>query len=193
MALGPLIIVSGPSGTGKTTVIGRLLRESRWPLHLSVSATTRPPRPGEVEGTHYYFWTRDRFLDELQKGGFLEWADVYGNYYGTLEREVTPRRERGEGVILDIDTKGWEQVKAKCPDAVSIFLRTSSLEEYERRLRKRGTEDGDVLARRLRAARHELARAPEYDYQLINDDLDAALAEARDLLGPLFERKSDAG
>jgi guanylate kinase len=193
MALGPLIIVSGPSGTGKSTIIERLLADRRWSLHLSVSATTRPPRPYERDGVHYHFWSKDRFQKELEADGFLEWAEVYGNYYGTLQQEVVPRRAAGMGVILDIDTKGREQVKARCPDAVSIFIRTSSMEEYERRLRTRGTEDAAALLRRLQAAQSELARAPEYDYQLINDDLNLALADARAILEPLFERDNHAG
>ena len=193
MPLGPLIILSGPSGTGKSTVIDRLLAEKRWPLHLSVSATTRARRPNEHDGVHYHFWTVERFLNEVGRGEFLEWAEVYGNYYGTLREEVAPRRQRGEGVILDIDTKGWEQVRQQCPDAVSVFLRTSSLEEYARRLTRRGTETDESMARRLKSAAAELARAPEYDHQVINDDLETAVASFKAIVGPLFERTTDAG
>ncbi len=185
---GPLIILSGPSGSGKSTVIRRLLAAGDLPLRLSVSATTRPPRPGERDGEHYWFWPRAQFEKERDAGGFLEWAEVYGNYYGTLRREVEPVRAQGRGVLLDIDTKGWEQVKRLCPEAVSIFLRTSSLETYEKRLRERGTESEEALQRRLAGARAELARAPEYDYQVINDDLDSAVAQLRTVVARLFER-----
>src|SRR5262245_47436068 len=113
---GPLLILSGPSGTGKSTVIDRLLNQGDLPLHLSVSATTRKPRRGEVDGVNYYYWTREQFEREIQAGAFLEYADVYGNYYGTLVREVGPYRERGDGVILDIDVQGAAQVRRKCPD-----------------------------------------------------------------------------
>src|SRR5437870_3309958 len=124
MAPGPLIIVSGPSGSGKSTLITRLLESKTWPLRLSVSVTTRKERPGEINGVHYCFWTAEEFLREREQAGFLEWAEVHGNYYGTPVREVTPYRERGIGVILDIDTQGCAQVRRLCPDAVSIFIRT---------------------------------------------------------------------
>lgn len=196
--MGPLIVVSGPSGSGKSTLITRLLDEARWPLRLSVSVTTRTPRPGEIDGKHYFFWSKDAFVAEIDAGGFLEWAEVFGNYYGTLEREVKPYREQGMGVLLEIDVKGWEQVRRRCPDAVSIFVRTSrsdsvELERLEQRLRGRRTESEASLKRRLEGARSELARSDAYHYQVINDDLDRAVAELRGLLNPLFERKSDAG
>ncbi len=193
MALGPLIILSGPAGTGKSTLIDRLLAAKTWPMRLSVSATTRPPRPGEIDGVHYHFWTRERFERERDQGGFLEWAEVHGNLYGTPAGEVAPHRALGYGVILDIDTQGWAQVKRLCPDAVSIFIRTSSPAEYERRLRRRGTETEEQIQRRLRAAAAELTRAAEYDHQVINDDLEAAVAALKAIVGPLFERNRDAG
>src|SRR5437764_14115769 len=135
--MGPLIILSGPAGSGKSTIIRRLLEEKTWPLRLSVSVTTRAPRPTEVEGVHYYFRTKEVFRAAAEAGEFLEWAEVFGNYYGTLRNEVQPYRLHGQGVLLDIDVKGWEQVRQKCPDAVSIFVRTSSMETYEKRLRDR--------------------------------------------------------
>lgn len=175
----PLFILSGPSGVGKSTLIDRLLRDKEWPLRLSVSVTTRHQRPQEMEGVHYHFWTREQFEDGLLKDAFLEWANVYGNYYGTLKSEVEPHRQEGVGVLLDIDTQGWEQVKRLCAEAVSIFIRTSSLETFARRLRERGTETEAAIQKRLEGAARELARAPEYDYQVINDDLETALRSLR--------------
>src|SRR5262249_39685120 len=115
---GPLIILSGPSGSGKSTMLARLLAEGRWPLRVAVSATTRAPRPGEADGVAYYFWTSERFEEQVRAGAFLEWAEVHGQYYGTLWREVTPYRDRGVGVILDIDTQGARRVRQLCPDQV---------------------------------------------------------------------------
>lgn len=199
MPSAPLLIVSGPSGSGKSTVIARLLADTKWPLHLSVSATTRPPRPGEIEGVHYYFWDRARFEEELRAGAFLEWAEVHGNYYGTLKREVEAYRAQGEGVILDIDVQGAAQVRVKCPDSVSVFLHAASLDRtlelrtLEERLRKRHTEDEASIQRRLAAAGRELACAGGYDYQVINDDVDSAVAELRAILQCQMERGKHVG
>jgi guanylate kinase len=190
---GPLIILSGPSGSGKSTIVRRLLEEKSWPLRLSVSVTTRTPRAGERDGVDYHFWSKDAFQAEVQAGGFLEWAEVFGNCYGTLRREVEPYRLGGTGVLLDIDINGFEQVRRQCPDAVSIFVRTSSMATYEQRLRERKTESEAALQRRLAGARLELTRAADYDYQVINDDLDTALADVRAILGPHFERENHAG
>jgi guanylate kinase len=191
--LGPLIVLSGPSGSGKSTVLKRLLVESDLPLHLSVSATTRGPRPGEVDGVHYHFWSRERFEEEKKAGAFLEWADVYGYCYGTLRGEVEPYRQRGCGVILDIDIQGAATIRRVCPDAVLIFLRTSSLETYEQRLRQRGTEDEETIQRRLAGGKRELAHAGEYDYQVVNDDLDAAVAGLCAITSRLFQWRDHAG
>jgi guanylate kinase len=191
--MGPLIILSGPAGSGKSTIIRRLLEEKTWPLRLSVSVTTRAPRRGEVEGVHYYFRSKEAFREALAADNFLEWAEVFGNYYGTLVSEVQPYRLLGQGVLLDIDVNGWEQVRKRCPDVVSIFVQTSSMETYEKRLRERKSETDASLRRRIEGAKLEIARAPEYDYRVINDDLATALAGLRDILGPLFERNNHAG
>jgi guanylate kinase len=175
-------------------VIRQLLEDPPGPLRLSVSATTRGPRSGEVEGVDYYFWSRDRFERELADGAFLEHAVVHGSdYYGTLTREVEPFLARGEGVLLDIDVQGAEQVRRLRPDHVSIFLKAPSMEEYERRLRARGSEDEATILRRLQTARAELARAAGYQYQITNDDLARAAAELRDLVAREFERTRNAG
>jgi len=193
MPRGPLIILSGPSGSGKSTVIQRLLADPPGPLRLSVSATTRPPRPDEREGVDYYFWTREKFERKLAAGEFLEHAVVHGvDYYGTLRAEVEPHLAAGRGVVLDIDVQGAEQVRRECPDHVSVFLLTP-IEELERRLRNRGTEDEATICRRLESARRELARAGEFHYQIINQDLDKATADLRAIVAGLFARARDAG
>jgi guanylate kinase len=192
-ARAPLLIVSGPSGVGKSTVLDRVLAAEGPRLRLSVSATTRKPRAHEVDGRHYHFWTREQFEREVAADEFLEHAEVFGNYYGTLRLEVQPYREQGIGVVLDIDVQGAAQVRSRCPDAVSIFLRAPSLEVYEQRLRKRGTEAEAAIQRRLEGARRELDRAGEYHYQVINDNLETAVAEVRALVQRLFERNSHAG
>jgi guanylate kinase len=183
---GPLFIVSGPSGSGKSTVLARLLQEPDLAgrLHLSVSATTRRPRPGELDGVHYHFWTPERFEKEMEAGAFLEWATVHGRSYGTLRSEVEPYRKRGMGVLLDIDVQGAAQVRQHHEDPVLIFLRTQSLQTYEERLRRRGTEDEAAIRQRVAAAERELACAKDYQYQIVNEDLDAAVAE----LGTIVRR-----
>jgi guanylate kinase len=183
---GPLVILSGPSGAGKSTVLRRLLGTDALHLHLSVSATTRAPRGQERHGVDYHFWTRQRFDAAVRAGALLEWAEVWGKCYGTLRSEVEPYRERGDGVVLDIDVQGAAQVRRKCPEAVTVFLRTSSLDEYERRLRMRHTEDEPSIQRRLAGARAELAHAGEYDHQVINDDLEAAVADLYAIVAAQF-------
>jgi guanylate kinase len=186
---GPLVILSGPSGSGKSTVIDRVLQTSPWPLHLSVSGTTRPARPGEQDGVHYHFWTAERFDREVQAGAFLEWAEVHGQRYGTLKSEVEPFLQQGKGVILDIDVQGARAVRRQIPEAKLVFLRTSAFETYERRLRQRASEDESKIQERLATARKELACAGEYDFQVINDDLNVAVEKFQAILRQLFERK----
>ena len=190
--MGPLIIVSGPSGSGKSTLIRRLLEEDTR-LRLSVSVTTRAPRINEQPGVHYHYWPVLDFITARDKGLFLEWAEVHGNYYGTLENEVTPYRQLGEGVILDIDVQGASEVRRRCPDAVSVFVRTGEFSTLEKRLRGRHTDTEAVIAVRMENAQAELARAGEYNFVVINDDLETALKQMRAIIEPLFGRSSHAG
>jgi guanylate kinase len=192
MTPGPLIVISGPSGSGKSTLVRRLLAQPPGPLRLSVSVTTRKPRKSEKDGVDYHYWDAERVKDEIARGGFLEWAEVFGNYYGTLVSEVEPFRMEGIGVLLEIDVCGWEQVKTKCADAVSIFIRTSSLDLLEDRLRRRKSETEENIQRRLAGARVELSRIGEYHHQVVNDDLDDAFRQITAIISPLFARSFDA-
>src|SRR5438093_795135 len=177
--LAPLFILSGPSGSGKSTVLKRVLADAGVPLRLSVSATTRAPRPGEQHGREYYFWTPEQFEAAVKAGNFLEWAKVHGNCYGTLRSEVDPWRRKGMGVALDIDVQGAAQLRPLFPEAVTIFVRTSSEDTYRKRLEARGTETFEAIQRRVQAARCELEQSGEYQYQVINDELETAVAELR--------------
>lgn len=188
MAMMPLIIVAGPSGSGKSTIVARMVKDSGLPLRLSVSATTRAPRPYERNGVHYWFWTREQFQQQVKAGAFLEWAEVNGEFYGTLRSEVDDYRRRGIGVLLDIDVQGAAQVRACYAECLSIFIRTSSDEDYERRLRQRGTENEEQIARRLATARRELQRIHEFDCVVVNDDLESAVGQVRDLIAKAFQK-----
>jgi guanylate kinase len=191
--MGPLIIVSGPSGVGKSTIIERLLADAPVPLRLSVSATTRSARPEERDGEDYHFWTRERFATEIAAGAFLEHAIVHGEHYGTLRSEVEPFRRAGTGVVLDIDVQGAQQVRRIFPDNISVFVRAATMEQYEQRLRQRGTEEESELRKRLSAAAAELALADTYSYQIVNDDPASATAELRRIVADRFARARDDG
>jgi guanylate kinase len=186
MKMGPLIIVSGPSGVGKSTLVARLLADGGLPLRRAVTVTTRPSRPGERDGVDYYFHSPEWFEKAILAGAFLECAEVHGQRYGTLRAEVDDARKRGIGVILVIDVQGAEQVRRQRADALSIFLTLPRWELYEERIRGRGDEDEAAIARRLETARRELARHGEFDHEVVNDDLDRAVAEVRDLIAQRF-------
>ena len=181
---GKLIIVSGPSGVGKGTLLRRVRQTGLFPLVMSVSATTRAKRPGEEDGVDYYFLTREDFLARRSRGEFLESFEVYpgGALYGTLTEPVARRLEEGKWVILEIDVKGARQVLQTFPDAVSIFVLPPSFEDLEKRLRGRGTESEESLAKRLAQAKSELASADEYKYRVVNDRLDDAVADLTAIL-----------
>ncbi|MBX7166967.1 MAG: guanylate kinase [Pirellulales bacterium] len=186
-AAGRLIVVSGPSGAGKSTLLKRVLASTTRPLVSSISATTRPPRPGEVDGRDYYFLTSEEFARRRDAGEFLECFEVYGrgHWYGTLRSEVTTGLAAGKWVVLEIDVQGTEAIRRQFPAAVTIFVRPKSFAELEKRLRDRATESEAALARRLEVGRRELAAADTYDYQVINEDLDRAVADLCQILNQL--------
>ncbi len=173
MSKGKVIVISAAAGTGKGTVISRIL-QMRGGIELSVSATTRAPRPGEIDGVHYYFVTREKFGEMIEAGQFLEHAEFVGNLYGTPLPPLIEKTENGINVILEIDVQGFFQVKEKVPDCVTIFLAPPSLEELERRLRGRGTEDEPTIKKRLEVAKTELLQAEKFDYIVVNDIVDRA-------------------
>ncbi len=178
---GLLIVISAPSGTGKTTLAHMLLKA--FPnMEFSVSYTTRKPRPGEVNGKDYFFVDRDTFERMIEEGDFLEWAEVYGNLYGTSRSQVLKALNEGKDVLLDIDTQGALQVKKNFPEAVLIFILPPSLKELERRLRSRGTDDEETIERRLKTARVEIERAPLYDYIVVNDVLEEAFEKLKSIV-----------
>ncbi len=178
---GLLIVVSGASGTGKGTVCKKLLSELP-NVHYSISATTRKPRQGEVDGREYYFISEDDFKQWIADGKFLEYAEVYGNFYGTPLTKIEERLNRGEDVLLEIDVQGALNVKRKCPDGVYIFLLPPSLNELKRRIEGRGSETPDSLKRRLQAAVAEIQIGREYDYAVVNDTVDNAAAQIEAIL-----------
>jgi guanylate kinase len=179
---GRLVVISGPSGAGKSTVVRELVASCPLPLMLSVSATTRQPRRGEVEGVDYYFLTPEQFALRRAAGDFLECKEYAGNWYGTLEAQVAAGLAAGKWVVLEIDVEGTLAVLEKHPEALTIFVHSGSVEELERRLRLRNTESEEALARRLDTARRELAQQHRYRYQVINRDVRQAVREVCDIL-----------
>ncbi len=169
-----IVVLSGPSGSGKSTIVRELLRQSPVKLTLSVSATTRPPRQGEVNGREYHFLSPEEFRQRRERGDFLEYAEVHstGNWYGTLKSEVDRARQEGAWALLEIDIQGAKRVLEQYPNAISIFLTTS---DFEQRLRGRGTESEDIIQQRLATAQRELESAGMYRHQVLNDDLQTAV------------------
>jgi len=177
-----LVVISGPSGAGKSTVVRELLSNCPLPLKMSVSATTRKPRLGEVEGIDYFFLTPEQFAVRRAAGEFLESKEYAGNWYGTLQSQVSAGLAEGKWVILEIDVEGTLAVLEKHPEALTIFVHSGSVEELERRLRARNTESEEALARRLDTAKRELAQKDRYRYQVINRDVPQAVREVSDIL-----------
>lgn len=174
---GKLYVISGPSGAGKGTIVRRIL-EDRGDIALSISMTTRQPRPGEVDGVHYFFVSKESFLETVDAGGLLEHAEVYGNYYGTPRQKVMDRLEAGTDVILEIDIQGALNVKKAFPEAVLLFIVPPSMEVLRRRLTDRKTDSAETIELRLSKTRGELTHLKEYDFCVVNDDLDEAVREA---------------
>ena len=171
-----LFVVAAPSGAGKSTLVNALL-EREPDIALSVSHTTRPPRPGEAEGEHYHFIDREAFEQEVADGVFLEHAEVHGNLYGTSRRTVEGLLHQGCDVLLEIDWQGARQIREAMPGCVSVFILPPSRGELERRLRGRGSDSPDVIERRLRNSRGEIAHAHEFDFIIVNDRFETALDE----------------
>ncbi len=180
-ARGMLIVLSGPSGSGKGTIIKSLL-SSRSDTVLSISVTTRQPRPGEIDGIHYFFRTREEFLEMISSDDLLEYAEYNGNFYGTPEESIKKWLAEGKNVLLEIEVQGAEQVMDHRSDLVSIFITIPSMEELERRLRDRGTENEDTIRGRMEVAKRELTRAFRYDYVVLNDEVDLAVGRINTII-----------
>jgi guanylate kinase len=186
---GTLFIVAAPSGAGKSTLVNALL-EREPSISLSISHTTRPPRPGEQYGRHYYFVERAEFEREVAEGIFLEHAEVHGNFYGTSRRTVQDLLRQGRDVLLEIDWQGAAQIRKAKPDVVSVFILPPSRAELERRLRGRGSDSAEVIERRLRNSRGEIAHAHEFDYIIVNDRFEDALDNLQAIVRAVRQRSA---
>lgn len=181
MRKGKIIVVSAPSGTGKSTIINHILDEGVFDLQFSVSATNRSPREGEIDGVHYHFMTTDEFEEAVANNEFVEWETVYpGRYYGTLKSEISRKCDEGHNIVLDIDVKGALNVK-KIYDgqAKTIFIMPPSIDALRQRLENRGTETPEVIAERLSRADYELSFAKQFDVTVVNNNLESAIEEVR--------------
>lgn len=184
---GKLVVIAAPSGSGKTSIAREILRRNST-LRFSVSATTRPIRAGEVDGKDYFFLTPDEFRARVAAGEFVEWEEIYGNYYGTLQSEVDAALRQGNHLLFDIDVKGALSIKRRYPVALLVFIRPPSVAILEERLRGRLTEDAATLERRLARVPMELAQAPHFDHQVVNDVLDRAIAEVQKIVEQYLQK-----
>jgi len=178
---GNVIVVTGPSGVGKGSIISKVLDDLKG-IVLSISTTTRSPRPGEKDGVHYYFKSIDEFKELINTGKMLEWAKFADNYYGTFKDTVEKELEIGNDVLLEIDVQGALNVKKQMPEAILIFIYPPSIEELKRRLTGRNTESAEVIQKRLNIALNELKMAEKFDYKIINDNLDNAIKDLEKLI-----------
>lgn len=176
----PFFVVSGPSGSGKTTICREIANEFGW--YFSISHTTRAQRKNERDGYDYYFVDEASFKEMMSRGEFLEWAQVYGNFYGTSKKIIEQKLSEGCGVILDVDTQGAANIKKLMPQAVLIFIKTKTLDDLKMRLEKRGRDATEDISRRLKNAQTEMSHTGEYDHVICNDELIAALTEMRKII-----------
>lgn len=190
MNKGSLFIISGPSGCGKGTVLAEVLKQDN--IFYSVSATTRSPRPGEVNGVNYFFLSKEEFEKLIADGGMLEYASYCGNYYGTPKKPVEEMIAAGKNVILEIEIQGAAKVMSKCPEAVSVFILPPSLEELKRRLHKRGTETEEVIERRISEASSEISYAKNYDYLIVNAELEKAVNDLLSIINSQSLKKKNS-
>ncbi len=190
MSKGTLFIVSGPSGCGKGTVLAEILKQDN--VYYSVSATTRAPRPGEINGVNYHFLSKDEFEKLIENGGMLEYANYCGNYYGTPKKPVEDMLAEGKNVILEIEVQGALKVMEKCPEAVSVFILPPSLKELRRRLHKRGTETEEVIEKRIGEAAGEIRKAVNYDYVMINGELEIAVSDLLSIINSQKLKKENS-
>ncbi len=187
---GFMLVLSSPSGAGKTT-IARALRQSEPDVVMSISVTTRPPRPGEEDGKDYYFVSEERFHEMTKSGELLEHARVFDNYYGTPRAHVENELNAGRIVLFDIDWQGTQQLKSNArDDLASVFILPPSLEELERRLKGRGQDSDEVVRNRMARASNEMSHWPEYDYVIVNQDVDESIAQTRAILAAERQRRS---
>ena len=189
---GLLVIFSGPSGSGKGTVLQSLLTE-RPDVAVSISATTRQPRPGEQDGVHYFFRQREEFEQMIREDQLLEYAEYSGNYYGTPLSFIEQQRQQGRHVVLEIEVQGAKKVMAKCPEAVSVFILPPSFAVLEKRLRRRATDSEEAVQKRLAAARGEILQAADYDYMVVNDALEDCVSDLEAVLQGEKCRSARAG
>jgi guanylate kinase len=185
---GLLLVISGPSGTGKGTICQALISQQNQ-VRYSVSATTRPPRVGEVDGVHYYFKTQEQFQGMIDRDELIEWAKVYDNYYGTPKGPVMQSLELGQDTMLEIDVQGAFQVKGKYPEGIYVFIAPPSLAELRKRIEGRATDAPEVIAKRMEAANWELEQADKYDYVIINDSVQEATAKLAAILKKEKEKR----
>lgn len=181
MAPGKLIVISAPSGSGKTTIAHEIMKRNP-SLEFSVSATTRPKRSGEMEGKDYFFLTRNQFQNKVAAGEFVEWEEIYGNWYGTLKQEVDKALQKGLHLLFDVDVKGGLSIKRQYPAALLIFIRPPSVEVLQQRLRDRKTEDEETTARRMARVPMELELGNAFDHKVINDQLRRAIDEVHTIV-----------